>query len=271
MGNDFSTIDWPSRRLPEYDNPPVIETALAVEFAPIEGWNVIQYGSLWERFKGRYPRVEVHPAPQEFLTQPELDLGNPPVRCFFIGSGNSQLIQIRSGAFVRNWRANQESHGYPRFKTIRPSFEEDLNLFLTFLHEQGFRQPEIWKCEVTYVNHFLRGREWHSASDAYKLIPSLASPVSSEVLADLQQITFACVYSLPGDVGQIQFRLQPGVRNDGHEVLQLMITAFGKPRGDRIEDVLEWIDLGHFAVVQGFTDFTSPDIQASVWERTWPR
>jgi hypothetical protein len=50
-----------------------------------------------------------------------------------------------------------------------------------------------------------------------------------------------------------------------------MITVFGKPKGNGIEDVLEWIDLGHFAVVQGFTDFTSPDIQASVWERTWPR
>jgi uncharacterized protein (TIGR04255 family) len=168
MSSDFSTSDWPSRRLPEYRRPPVIETALAIEFAPIKGWNIVQYGSLWECFKSRYPKVEVYPAPQEVLTRPELDLANPPIRCFFIGSGDNQLVQIRAGAFVRGWRANQSDQEYPRYKSIRPSFEEDLNLFLGFLQQNGCESPEIWKCEVTYVNHFLRGREWHTASELTK-------------------------------------------------------------------------------------------------------
>ncbi len=162
MSNDFSASNWPSRRTPEYKKPPVIETALAVEFAPIRGWNIVQYGALWERFRARYPKVEVFPAPQEFITRPQLDFANPPVRCFFIAAGDNQLVQIRSGAFVRNWRASQEDHIYPRYKTIRPSFEEDFQIFLTYLSEQGLGSPEIWKCEVTYVNHFLRGREWQA-------------------------------------------------------------------------------------------------------------
>jgi len=270
MNNGFPTSDWPSRRTPEYKKPPVIETALAIEFAPIKGWNIVQYGSLWERFRARYPKVEVYPAPQEMLAHPGLDIANPPVRCFFIGSGDNQLVQIRSGAFVRNWRANQENHEYPRYKTIRPSFEEDLNLFFGFLTEQGLGCLEIWKCEVTYVNHFLRGREWHNASELYRVLPALARPVNSEVLSNLQQLHFAENYALPGAIGQIQFQLQPGI-SDGQEVFQLAITAFGKPDGNGIDQILAWIDLGHFAVVQGFTDFTSPDIQKSVWERTWPR
>jgi uncharacterized protein (TIGR04255 family) len=270
MSNDFSADDWGSRQLPAYKRPPVIETALAIEFAPIRGWNIVQYGAIWEEFKARYPKVEVYPAIQEVVARPELDFANPPVRCFFIAAGDNQLIQVRSGAFVRNWRANQENHEYPRYKTIRPSFKEDLLLFFRFLAEHGFDHPEIWKCEVTYVNHFLRGREWNSIAEAYRILPSLAKPFNSEVLSSLQQLNLAEIYALPNEIGQIQFQLQPGTRNDGHEILQLTITAFGRPKGNGIDPILDWIDLGHFAVVQGFTDFTSPDIQRTVWERTWP-
>lgn len=270
MTNDFSADSWKSRRLPEYNKPPVVETALAVEFAPIKGWNIVQYGALWERFKPRYPKVEVYPAPQELITRPELDLVNPPLRCFFIGAGDNQLVQIRSGAFVRNWRANQENHVYPRFEKIRPSFEEDLKLFLGFLEDQSLAAPEIWKCEVTYVNHFLRGREWQSVSEARRILPVFADPLNTEILSNLQHLSLAQNYVLPGDVGQIQYQLQPGVRSDGQEILQLSITAFGKPKGNGVNHILDWIDLGHFAVVQGFTDFTAPEIQTAVWERTWP-
>ena len=270
MSNDSLTSDWLSRPTPEYNNPPVIETALAIEFAPIKGWNIVHYGSLWERFRARYPKVEVYSAPQEFIARPGLDIVNPPVRCFFISSGQNQLVQIRSGAFVRNWRANQNNHEYPRYRTIRPSFAEDLELFADFLAEQGLGRLEIWKCEVTYVNHFLRGREWHNASELYRVLPALAKPVSSGVLSSLQQVHLAENYALPNEIGQIQFQLQPGI-SDGREVFQLAITAFGRPKGNEIDQVLEWIDLGHFAVVQGFTDFTSPDVQTAIWERKWPR
>jgi uncharacterized protein (TIGR04255 family) len=270
MNNHLSASDWPSRRTPEYKNPPVVETALAIEFAPIKGWNVVQYGALWERFKTRYPKVEVYPAPQEFLTRPQLDFADPPVRCFFIAATDNQLVQIRSGAFVRNWRASQEHPEYSRYRTIRPSFQEDLGLFLDFLAEQGFDRPEVWKCEVTYVNHFLRGREWQEPSGVWRVLPALASPVNSEVLSNLQQQSLAQSFVLPDEIGQIQFQLQPGIRNDGQEIFQLAITAFGKPKGSGMEEILEWLDLGHFAVVQGFTDFTSPQVQESVWERTWP-
>jgi uncharacterized protein (TIGR04255 family) len=254
-----------------YAKPPVIETALGIEFAPIKGWNLIHYGGLWEHFKQRYPQVEVHPSPQEFIAQPELELKNPPVRCFFISAENDQLVQVRSGGFTRNWRAGQVDREYPRFKKIRPSFVEDLNSFMGYLDKNNMERPEIWKCEVTYVNHFLRGREWQSPTDLFRIVPSIAAPPRTEVLDRLLHTRFAALYALPGDLGQIQLQLQPGVKSDGQEISQLTITAFGKPKGSSIDQILDWIDIGHFAVVQGFSDFTSPDIQTSIWERTWPR
>ncbi len=49
------------RELPDYHNPPAVETALGVRFSPIEGWNVFHYGLLLSKFKDEYPKQELHP------------------------------------------------------------------------------------------------------------------------------------------------------------------------------------------------------------------
>jgi hypothetical protein len=54
---------------------------------------------------------------------------------------------------------------------------------------------------------------------------------------------------------------------DGKDFLQLSITAIGQPASNSTEAILEWLDLGRHAVVQGFSDFTSTEIQTTVWER----
>jgi len=269
MSKDFSTSEWASRRLPEFRKPPVIETALAVEFAPIPGWNAIHYGDVWQRFKSEYPKAEIQHAPQSLFAQ-GLDLTNPPVRCLLIDDKGNQLIQIRSGGFVHNWRASRECPFYARYATIRPLFEKDWRVFCEYLISSGFARPEVWKCEVTYVNHFLRGREWNDLSDLGQIMPFLPKPARSEVLKDLEQMHFTCTYALPGEIGHLQFQLHPAMGSDGEEIMQLTVTAIGKPQSSSAEDVLKWLDLGHYAVVQGFTDFTSSNTQTVIWERTWP-
>jgi len=266
MTSDFSVSDWATKQLPHYRRPPVVETAFAVEFAPIIGWNAVRYGDIWQRFKDEYPKAEIQPAPQSLVTQ-ELDLANPPIRCLLIGAGGNQLIQIRAGGFVRNWRANHENPAYTRYATIRPSFEKDWSIFCGYLASNGFAEPEAWKCEVTYVNHFPRGREWNEVSDLCQVLPFLPNPIHSEVLDRLEQVRFACVYALPGDVGHLHFQLQPVISSEGEEIIQLAITAVGKPQGSSVREILTWLDLGHYAVVQGFTDFTSTDTQTAIWER----
>jgi uncharacterized protein (TIGR04255 family) len=100
-------------RLPEYQSPPVVETALAIEFASLPGWNLAHFGSLWEQFRAQYPVVEVHPAAIALNSVVQLDPANPPVRCFFLNTDGTQLVQVRSGAFVRNWRARPGRSEYP--------------------------------------------------------------------------------------------------------------------------------------------------------------
>src|SRR5256885_9037914 len=54
---------------------------------------------------------------------------------------------------------------YQHYQTIRPLFERDWQIFRHFLEQQKLKAPEILHCEVTYVNHLLRGREWNSYED----------------------------------------------------------------------------------------------------------
>jgi hypothetical protein len=50
------------RPLPDFGAPPVVETALGVEFAPLRKWSVPHFGVFWNEIKSDYPRFEVQPA-----------------------------------------------------------------------------------------------------------------------------------------------------------------------------------------------------------------
>ena len=92
----------------------------------------------------------------------------------------------------------------------------------------------------------------------------------SKLLSNPTQLRFAFNFGLADDLGDLQVQLVPGLRADGKELLQLTLTAYGKPKGSDVPEILAWLDQGRDAVVQGFTDFTSEEVQTRVWERIWP-
>lgn len=252
--------------LPEYERPPVVETALAVEFAQLPGWNVVHYGALWERFKAEYPNFETHPYVNPVISG-EFSLDNPPLRCFFVDADGTQVVQVRSGAFIRNWRARAQNNSYPRYTTIRPSFETDFQIFGQFSREFRFPPLEVWRCEVTYINHFVHGREWEDVLTLSKILPILSPDRMSGLLANISHARFAVGFELPEDAGTLQIELVPLISPEGKQVMQLGLTAIGRPKGNDLPSILEWLDKGHYAVVKGFSEFTSIDSQTQYWGR----
>ena len=76
--------------LVDFESPPVVETVLGVEFAPIRGWAVPHFGLYWNEVRSEFPRFDVHaPLPSQierFDDSPppfvfRLEPGPPPVRC----------------------------------------------------------------------------------------------------------------------------------------------------------------------------------------------
>jgi len=255
--------------LPQYRRPPVVETAIAIEFAPLPGWSILNYGTMWEEFRRDYPLYEIHPfvTPTVLNAPVVLNFADPPVRCFFTNKEGSQLVQSRSGGFVRNWRARPGNEEYPRYAKIRPSFEHDLEIFQAYLSRNGFPPLEVWKCEVTYINHLFQGREWTDAASLSSVFPTIGSTAKEGLLGSPTTVRYAAGYELPDSDGGLQIEMVPGLSLDGRPLIQLSITALGVPKSSAIGDIMQWMDKGRYAVVKSFSEFTSDDVQSKVWER----
>jgi len=244
------------RELPDYENPPAVETALGVRFSPIAGWNVFHYGLLLSRFKEDYPRQEIHPPVGEmsFQITPGQAFQDVPIRCWFVNREDTQLVQIQNNCFIRNWRKTDATPDYLHYDVIRPLFHRDWSVFLGFLHEQQLPEPVIWQSEVTYINHFVRGRDWNDYKDLPSLYRVWKGLPTQGLFGRPEAVGLNASYALP-DGGSLQFVSQPAIRrSDGAEIIQLAITAVGKPAGDEI-DVLSMLDSGRKAVVLGFAGF----------------
>jgi uncharacterized protein (TIGR04255 family) len=258
-----------ARILPDFENPPAVETALGIRFAPLPGWNVFHYGLILQEFKDDYPKQELKPPilniAVPFPPPDPINFVGMPVRCWFLNEQSTELVQVQSDFFGRNWRKLESSQEYLHYDQLRPFFERDWSRFVKFLGKHGFPSPEVWQCEVAYVNQFPRGREWKSFDELDALYPVWRGLSGGGLLARTQMVNFMTSYELPDNGGTLQFVSQPGIRQeDGAEMIQLTVTAIGKPDSPDPQGILRCLDAGRAAVVRGFTEFTS-DAAHAIW------
>lgn len=174
--------------LPDYEQPPLVEVALAVQHRPLplrQG----HLGFFWSRVIQAYPRtqdlppLESPPITSDTEHEPMITLelgGSPRVnRAWFFGHDDTRLLQVQADRFVANWRGHTGEDTYPRFESVLAEFSNSLTTFDQVLEEHGLPRRVSERVEVTYVN-------W---------IPDCALP---DLLRDLQ----------PGDDGV------PGIRSD---------------------------------------------------------
>src|SRR5260370_22950371 len=131
-----------------------------------------------------------------------------------------------------------------------------------FSQKNGLNRPEVFQCEVTYVNHLVRGREWESYNDLAKLLKPFAprAPVSSAgrlytFLPEAAAVSLNVGYHFVDTGVSLQISIQSAIRKqDGAEVVQMTITAKGAPRSNSDSSFGEALDSCHDAVILGFDD-----------------
>src|SRR5581483_6509474 len=266
------------RELPDFEDPPVIETALGVEFVPLAEWSIAHYGLLWREIRGEYPHFaveppvgsqiekfgdEARPAPPKLEVVP---IKAPELRCWFTEQSGSRLLQVQQDRFIHNWRKPGPSADYPHYESIRPIFEHEWRRFCDFLRRESLGEPEVLQCEVTYVNYLERGRGWSGFGEASNIVRSwVDAPV--QFLPRPEAMVLNVRYLMPENRGRLHVSLQPAFRpGDAKEVFQLTLTARGRPNSSRTQDILAWLDLGREWVVCGFTDFTT-EAMHRIWRR----
>lgn len=147
---------------PKFNHPPIVEKLMGVQFMPLEGWSAPHFGLFWQEIRNDFPTFSVQPpllssarefSPEEFI------------RCWFFHNTDKKIIQVQRDRFLYNWQKPADYEEYPHYESIRPEFEKAWHKFTQFLADNEISDPVIEQYEITYINHFERGREWQSLSD----------------------------------------------------------------------------------------------------------
>ncbi len=265
----------PSDQLPHYKNPPVVEVVLGVQFAELQGFLSVHYGSFWNCVRSDYPEVEDRPPlPSMFEEKPSpepsvefLDL--PPLRrVFLIHSSKNYLLQVQPTRFLHNWRKVKPTDDYPRFAAAEERFLANWGIFHRFLEENKFGHPKANQYELSYINQiFSDEKGFPQAIHEYSYLfnwpdqrPNLFLPNPASLAMDVK-------FQLPEKHGMLHVNVKHGRRlPDKKEVLILELTARGPAQSDA-SDMRSWFSIAHTWIVRGFSDLTTT-IAHERWGRT---
>jgi hypothetical protein len=254
--------------LPEYTAPPTVETLMGFYFQklPNPPWNVLRLGQLWQEFGPHYPSASTLP-PIGLMSPIPVSFSNSfdvPVRANFLDEKTNQLIQVQDSAFFRNWKASGNRE-YAHFINLLPLFKNDWKRFVAFLETKQIPAPAVFLCEVTYVNHFVRNRDWKSFAELCSLFTPFAGGMHSEdgtsVLSNQVALTFSATYYLEARKVSLEINAAPITSPDTGEVFQLIVTAKGPASQDSDGEKWAMIDSCHEAVIRGFTEMITPAAQ----------
>ena len=269
--------------LPDFDNPPVIEVVLGVQFDQIHGFQTIHASELWGEFREEFPLVQevppLTPTYETFGTNPlgvnvrfEVNTGPAPFpRLWFLSSEHAQLIQFQPDRFVHNWRKARHGDVYPRYENIRYSFQSELRKIERFFksHQLGELIPN--QCEISYINHITSDdiNEIHSRPE--EIFRFFDNDRTAHDFDALENASFQLRYVLYTDenrpIGRLHVTSQPAFSNDGKRILVVTLSARGNPTVPSLDAVLAFLDHGREKIVRSFAELTT-DRMHERWGRT---
>lgn len=265
-------------KLPKFRRPPVVETALSVQFSPLLGLSNAHLGWYWGKLLGPkdWPQVIEQPRlidlPERF---DDVNWSNLPGgigvpfpfgRFQFIRADQERMIQVQNSRFIYNWRRRENE--YPTFDKILPEFESHLNGFTTFCKQELDVEPMFAFWELIYVNHIFQGELWKQPVDWPKILPGLLIPHVSEEASLFETANGEWHFRLHDSRGRLRIAIMHArfQEHGQQEALVVQITARGSAGPEKGYRVLDGLNIGHAAIVKTFTNITSQRAH-DVWER----
>jgi len=260
------------QELPSFDRPPVVETVIGAQFAPIADFSAAHYGWFWKQYlDASWTKAQDAPRvlkqSEKFGDQFVWSMPAPPVvvqnagepdRIIFVNSDDERVIQIQSNKFYYNWRKRQGA--YPSFVETYPEFRRCLGAFEGFLRDAKLEGISLNQWELTYINHVPKGTLWNSPSDWSSVFPGLFGRIGSPTAGTcLESLSGMWRFEIPPRRGRLYVSAQHAKIEDGQEVLQVNLTG----RGPVVSDDEEWdlssgMTIGHDVLVRTFRDLASP-------------
>lgn len=263
--------------LPDFSDPPVVETVLSVQFDRLSAFQTPHFGLYWSEIRDRFPKTEEHgELPTQIEQPPDYPqqvvgiqfeaLEAPPLpRVWFVDQGGTELIQVQRDRFIKNWRKVGEGDLYPRYDHVRAGFDQDFNDFGEFVSRNQLGAIRVNQCEVTYINHILSGAGWATHADIGKVFTAWRQPKST-FPGQAQDVAFRARFPISDPakrfVGRLHVTVQPVKRiSDGLPMFLLELSARGL-----VGEGTDFFDLGREWIVRSFAGLTMPAMH-KVWGR----
>lgn len=267
--------------LPTFDNPPLIETALGVQFEQLTSLDVPRMGLLYGLIRDTLPvvqqqlplnpvierlgeRLQQTPLSFQFSQQP------PSPRCWFLDNDGERLLQVQQDRLIWNWRKTKGERAYPRYENdVRPRFIEYFDKFLKFLDDERIGDFQPNQCEVIYVNHIRSGQGWAKHAEIDKVFVGWRSSYSRSLPLELESTHILCRHIIYDEnhefIGRLHINIEPAFNKlDDQPMFVMTLTARGKPMGPGRDGVLKFLDLGRQHIVQAFEAATTPTMH-DIW------
>ena len=262
--------------MPDYANPPVVETVLGVQFDRLPLKNA-HLGAFWKTLDASlWPTVmdaPLLPSQHERFDATaweravRLQLTEDPAgRAQIRNADANRMIQLQKNRLHLNWLGTQ-GDTYPRYDSVRTEFVTVLNQFAEFVSQEklGEFRPNQW--EVTYVNQIPQGTVWTTPAD-WGFFRPLGTMPTIEGVIEGESFAGEWHFVMPDKRGRLHINWQHGKEAERdrpeaseRKVIRLTLTARGSLAevGDAGDRILEGLDLGRATIVRSFRSLMSED------------
>lgn len=256
--------------LPEFENPPVVEVVLGIQFRPLFQLRSIDLSSLREEWRKDFPHVqEQSPLPTETSqdSTPNIQFViGPPMssRLWFLNEDKTILLQLQHDRFLVNWRKISSSSSYPHYPSVKETFLTRFEQLQNFIHTYYKNSIEITQIEVTYVNKIDQNnndidqifRFWKPVTEHHLGSPSV---IQSNLVFDIQKQN--------GTPIKMHVAIHPSQQSQNIPGIFFNLSVKGKPLESTIQSALNLMDEAHFHIVNSFTELTSSSMH-KLWRKT---
>jgi uncharacterized protein (TIGR04255 family) len=259
---------------PSFRDPPVVETALSIQFDELRNFRTTHFGMYHATVKDRFPVVEdkprIEPVIESFPRVPRVPAlriapaGGGPDRVWFIEPADgSMLLQLQPDRFVFNW-CKKEGQEYPRYESYRPRLLKEFEQFSNFAAGQELGEVKPNLCEVTYVNR-IDPIENETPTDCFAMVFTGIDWKSSDgwLPQPPDVVTLNRVFTIGEEKGRLYAEASIATDKAAGGFILLKITARVIHKDG--DDLQENMDLAHLWVVKSFVSLTEEHVRHERW------
>ena len=270
--------------LPDFESPPVTEVILSVQFATMPLFRSAHVGLYWNEIRNEYPRASeqppIGPTFETFGATPavlspgiriQMQTFPPMARHWFETSDGEHLVQLQQDRILHNWRKVALGKEYPRYDAVRTKFEGEIDKLGSLLRKEGLGEVRPNQCEVTYINTITSAGGKNPHEHLALITPLWAGNMSEPSFPALESTTIQTKFVLrknDAPYGRVYVTFTPAYRADDYSpVVQLEVTARGRPDGESVAAAFALLDEERDMVVRTFAGVTTP-LMHQEWGRT---